>query len=254
MEIFLNIAVIQFDIVWENPDQNLMLLSRFIATIDQTDVIVLPEMFSTGFSMKPQLFDTQHQKKVMQWMQNIIETKKCAVCGSIIFKEHNVYYNRFIWMDETGQTIFYDKVHLFSLVGEEKIYQKGINPEPIIHYKNWKILPQICYDLRFPESARNKSNYDLLLYVSNWPEVRSYAWNTLLKARAIENLVYTIACNRVGKDRNGIFHSGDSQIISFDGIVLNKAQKGKTQMIQSSLSKENLLKFRKQFPFLEDIL
>ncbi len=254
MDETLHITVIQFDISWENPDQNLSQLSKLISTIKHTNVIVLPEMFSTGFSMKPELFDIEHQEKVIKWMQKIARTKQCAICGSIIFKENNFYYNRLVWIDETGQEIFYNKKHLFSLVGEEKIYQKDTITAPIIKYKNWKILPQICYDLRFPESARNKLNYDLLIYVANWPKRRSYAWNTLLKARAIENLAYTIACNRVGNDGNGVFHSGDSQILNFDGTVLSKSQKEEPQIIHTSLNKEKLVQFRRQFPFLNDII
>ncbi len=256
MEETLHITVIQFDISWGNPDQNLRQLSKLISTIEYTNVIVLPEMFSTGFSMKPELFNIEHQKKVIKWMQKIARTKQCAICGSIIFKENNFYYNRFVWFDETNQEIFYNKKYLFSLVGEEKIYQKDTIASPIINYKNWKILPQICYDLRFPESARNtqSKNYDLLVYVANWPECRSYAWNALLKARAIENLAYIIACNRVGDDENGVFHSGNSQIINFDGTVLTKSQEGEPQIIHASLNKEKLLQFRIEFPFLNDII
>ncbi|APD07974.1 hydrolase MtnU [Flavobacteriaceae bacterium UJ101] len=250
----LHVSSVQFDISWENPDQNLTYLSQFISTIEKTNVIVLPEMFSTGFSMTPQLFENHHQENIISWMQNIAHTKQCAVCGSIIFKEKDTYYNRFLWIDETGQKIYYNKTHLFSLAGEEKVYQKDTTVAPIIHYKEWKIYPQICYDLRFPESSRNiqTKNYDLLIYVANWPERRSYAWNTLLKARAIENLSYVIATNRVGNDINQVNHSGDSQILNFEGNILKLAEKNTIQIVQTLLSKTKLIQFREKFSFLED--
>lgn len=250
----LHVTSIQFDSIWEKPDQNLAFLSQFILNITKTDVIILPEMFSTGFSMMPQSFEKQHQEKIIDWMRVISLTKQCAICGSIIFKENNRYYNRFIWIDETGQEIYYNKSYLFSLVGEEKVYQTDSSFAPVIYYKNWRIYPQICYDLRFPESARNtkKKNYDLLIYVANWPDRRSYAWNTLLKARAVENLAYVVASNRIGNDVHGVYHSGNSQILNFEGKVIEQAEKGKTQLIQASLSKRELLQFREKFPFLED--
>lgn len=248
------VSSVQFDIIWENSSENLAQLSQLIATIDKTHVIVLPEMFSTGFSMNPYFFGTEHQEQVMLWMQKIAVTKQCAICGSIIFKEKDIYYNRFIWIDETGQKSYYNKTHLFSLAGEEKTYQKDTSPAPIIHYKGWRIYPQVCYDLRFPESARNtkEKSYDLLIYVANWPERRSYAWNSLLKARAIENVAYTVACNRVGNDVHSIYHSGDSQILNFEGLVLEIAKKGKVHINHSFLSKTQLLQFRRNFPFLKD--
>lgn len=248
----LSVSLIQFDIYWESPDENLKQLSQLISTLNQTDVIVLPEMFSTGFSMNPQRFGTDHQEKVITWMQKVAQEKNCAICGSFIFKEKENYFNRFVWVDETNQMIHYNKTHLFSLAGEEKVYQRDINSAPIIQYKGWKLLPQICYDLRFPESSRNQLNYDILLYVANWPEKRSSAWNALLKARAIENVAYVVGCNRVGFDNNKIYHVGDSQILSFDGTFLQKSGKDTTQILQDTLHKNHLISFREKFSFLSD--
>ncbi len=252
MQSSLSISVIQFDICWENPDKNLAQLSELLSTIEQTDIIILPEMFSTGFSMHPQRFDTEHQKKVLNWIQKWAQEKNCALCGSLIFKEQDAYFNRFVWIDETQQVLYYNKTHLFSLAGEENVYQQDRNPPPVILYKGWKLFPQICYDLRFPESGRNRLDYDLLLYVANWPEKRSFAWNALLKARAIENVAYVAACNRVGFDGNDIHHIGDSQILSFDGTLLQKTEKGAVQILQATLSKNQLVSFREKFSFLKD--
>ncbi len=247
----LTVSVIQFDIKWENTDYNLEYLASLINNVKKIDLIILPEMFTTGFIMNPKKMDSDHQSKVITWMQNIAKSKNCAICGSIIFKEENHYFNRFIWTDDTNQLITYNKNHLFTLAGEEKFYSRDHTEAPIIDYKNWRILPQICYDLRFPETARNtpNRNYDLLIYVANWPDRRSYAWKTLLKARAIENISYVVGCNRIGYDGNDVYHSGDSQIISYDGSILNNTNK---HSINYDLNKAELINFREKYSFLKD--
>ena len=213
----LRIAAVQSNIIWQNVDGNLAYLSNLLSPLSgSTDIIVLPEMFTTGFTMNPSFVTPKEQEITLLWMKNIAADFSSAVCGSIVFYEKEKYYNRFIWVDENGNYSFYDKQHLFSFAGENLHFQPGIE-KIIIQYKGWRILPQICYDLRFSESSMNVlGHYDILLYVANFPSVRQYAWDQLLISRAIENQSYTIGVNRVGIDGNNHEYGGGSVILSYD--------------------------------------
>jgi omega-amidase len=259
----LNVSLIQTELFWENKPQNLALFSTLINSFtEETDIIVLPEMFTTGFSMQPELFAETMIGETVQWMLQTAKEIGSVITGSIIIKEGEKYYNRLIWAQPNGETFYYDKRHLFTLSGEEQHYSAG-KEKLIIEYKDWKICLLICYDLRFPVWCRNSrlttghrpqlqnDVYDLLLFVANWPEKRSAAWKTLLQARAIENQSYTIGVNRIGNDGNNIYHSGNSSVIDPMGDVVF-SQSDLPFVKTFTLSKERLLFVREKLPFLND--
>lgn len=222
---------------------------------ERTEVVVLPEMFSTGFSMKPEKLAETMEGETVQWMKRVAAERKIILTGSVIIKENDNYFNRLIWMLPNGQSGIYDKRHRFAFAGEDKHYTAG-NKRLIASVKGWKINLQVCYDLRFPVWARQQSQsegpeYDVLIYVANWPERRSLAWKTLLQARAIENQCYVIGVNRVGNDGNKIYHSGDSMIIDPMGEVMYH-KKDDEDVFTISLDKEHLKTIREKLPFLKD--
>ncbi|HEY1046156.1 MAG TPA: amidohydrolase [Bacteroidia bacterium] len=245
----LNFTVIQANLIWEDIDANLSLMESLLAKIQQTDVIVLPEMFTTGFSMQAEKLAKDSYAKGLAWMKAIAAAKHSAVIGSLMIERDGKYYNSLAFVNPEGKVEWYDKRHLFTPGEESKHYSKG-DKRLIIDYKGWKICPLICYDLRFPVFSRNDVEYDLLIYVANWPEKRNYAWQQLLKARAIENQCYVIACNRIGVDGNGVNHIGNSGIINFMGeeIGFGDAE----NCFQFNLSKAPLMEIRQQFPVLND--
>ena len=252
----LNITIIQTDLHWENKNANLRMLGEKIRNISQhTELVVLPEMFSTGFSMKTNELAETMAGETIEWMKRIAAEKKIILTGSLIIKEGEKYFNRLIWMLPNGEFGSYDKRHLFGFGKEDEHYSAG-SKRLIAQVKGWKINLQVCYDLRFPVWARQKpagdeAEFDLLMYVANWPERRSHAWKTLLTARAIENQCYVVGVNRVGRDGNDIYHSGNSMIIDPLGEVLyHKANEEDIYTI--TLDKEHLQTIRKQFPFLKD--
>lgn len=249
----LTITIIQANLFWENKKANLEMLTQKINSITTaTELVVLPEMFSTGFSMQPEILAETMDGETMNWMKNIASTKKIILTGSIIIKEENKFYNRLIWMLPTGQYYHYDKRHLFAFANEHQHYTAG-NKRVIAQVKGWKINLQVCYDLRFPVWARqaNEAEYDVLLYVANWPERRSHAWKTLLTARAIENQSYVVAVNRVGNDGNNIYHSGNSMVIDAQGNELYH-KTDEEDVFTITLQKEALQEVRNKFPFLKD--
>lgn len=247
----LTIAGIQGHLAWENPIQNRSYFEQKIKSLPaDIDLIVLPEMFSTGFTMNPQCVTSIEQKKSLEWMLEMAILKDAALCGSLIILENELYYNRCYFVESNATISYYDKRHTFSLAGEDKIFQKGVGPA-IVSYKGWKFMLQICYDLRFPVFSRNTWDYDALIYVANWPEKRIFAWDTLLKARAIENMAYCIGVNRVGLDGNGYEYAGHSGIYDCLGATLAFA-KAKEDTIIAILSKEQLLSTRKKLNFLGD--
>ena len=222
---------------------------------ERTEVVVLPEMFSTGFSMKPEKLAETMEGETVQWMKRVTAERKIILTGSVIIKENDNYFNRLIWMLPNGQSGIYDKRHRFAFAGEDKHYTAG-NKRLIASVKGWKINLQVCYDLRFPVWARQQSQsegpeYDVLIYVANWPERRSLAWKTLLQARAIENQCYVIGVNRVGNDGNNIYHSGDSMIIDPMGEIMYY-KKDEEDVFTISLDKEHLKTIREKLPFLKD--
>lgn len=248
----MNIALIQFNPVWENIEANLKTLTTKINSItEKVDLIVLPEMFSTGFSMSPQPIAEAENGKTVQWMIEIAKSKQIAIAGSLIIVENEKYYNRLFFVFPDGSFQTYNKRHLFSLAGEEKVFESG-NEKLIVNYKGWKICPLICYDLRFPVFSRNGNEvYDLLIYVASWPDQRIYAWNSLLKARAIENMSYVVAVNRSGFDPFNNNYSGYSQVLNYMGnYVLEPLLEEQISIV--SIEKEKLIDARNRFAFLED--
>lgn len=249
----LTISLIQSNLHWEDKSANLKMFEEKIFSIKEaTEIIVLPEMFSTGFSMQPELFAETMDGTTVQWMKNIAQKKRAIITGSIIIQEEDAFYNRLIWMLPNGQSGYYDKRHLFCYAGEDKHYASG-NKRLIASVKGWKINLQVCYDLRFPVWARQSApqEYDLLLYVANWPERRNHAWKTLLQARAIENQCYVVGVNRVGNDGNNIYHSGDSMVI--DALGNSLFHEADNEIIHTiTLNKEALTNVRERFPFWKD--
>lgn len=253
----LTITTIQTDLIWEDKQANLQQLEEKINSIEErTEIIVLPEMFSTGFTMQPQLFAETMEGETVEWMKRIASNKRIVLTGSIIIKEEDKFYNRLIWMLPNGDYGLYNKRHLFAYAGENEHYAAG-NKRLIASVKGWKINLQVCYDLRFPVWARQSPQentvpeYDVLIYVANWPERRSHAWKTLLCARAIENQCYVVGVNRVGVDGNKINHSGNSLAIDPLGEVLyHKADE--EDIFTITLQRERLEEVRKKFPFWKD--
>lgn len=248
----MKIAIVQFNPIWENVAANLKSLTSKVNSItEKIDLIVLPEMFSTGFSMKPDLIAETENGKAIHWMIEIAKSKQVAITGSLVISEANKFYNRLFFVFPDGSYKTYDKKHLFSLAGEEKVYEAG-SSKLIVEYKGWKICPLVCYDLRFPVYSRNVDEaYDLLIYVASWPDQRIYAWNTLLKARAIENMSYVVAVNRSGVDPFNNVYSGHSQVLDYMGQFIQEPLI-EEQITIVSLEKEGLNKARNRFAFLKD--
>ena len=251
------ITIIQTQLHWENKEANLNMLGDKIAGIGKpSQVIILPEMFSTGFSMKPELLAESMEGETVQWMKRLAQEKRSIITGSVIIKEGDEYFNRLIWMLPNGQLGYYDKRHLFGFAKEDQHYSSG-SGRLIAKVNGWKVNLMVCYDLRFPVWARQQFNddkefeYDILVYVANWPERRNTAWKALLQARAIENQCYVVGVNRVGKDGNEISHSGDSMIIDPLGEILYHRSDDEDVFTQV-LSKEKLDEIRSRFPFGKD--
>lgn len=248
----LRIALIQSDLVWENPEQNRINFFEKINSISKTvDVIVLPEMFTTGFTMNASKVAEPMGGETVLWMQNMAKKTNAAVVGSIVISEEKNYYNRLLFVEPSGYISKYDKRHTFTLVGENKTYTAGIE-KVIINYKGWKISPLICYDLRFPVWARNVANYDVLLYVANWPKPRISAWDALLKARAIENMSYCIGVNRVGVDGLNSTYSGHSACYDVLGDLQTSLKPNEEQTEIVTLEKRHIEAYRNRLKFLED--
>jgi len=266
----LTVTTIQPDLQWEDKSANLRRLEEKIDGIaEHTELVILPEMFGTGFSMRPELLAEPMEGPTIAWMRAIAARKKIILTGSVIIEEEGKYFNRLIWMLPNGQYGYYDKRHRFAYAGENEHYSAG-NKRLIASVKGWKILLLVCYDLRFPVWSRQapqtpapargdaghpqdtrELEYDLIIYVANWPQRRSVAWKTLLQARAIENQSYVVGVNRVGDDGNKIEHSGDSMIIDPLGEILYHGV-GKEEVFTLTLEKEKLDAIRERFPFWKD--
>ena len=249
---FLKITLIQAYLFWENIDKNLQNISLKLAAIrEKTDLIILPEMFSTGFTMNAEALAEEMDGKTMQWMKEKAIKFDAVVTGSLIIKENGKYYNRLIWMKPNGTYEDYDKKHLFTLSGEEKVYTAGTK-RLIVELKGWKIMPAICYDLRFPVWLRNHDElYDLLIVVANWPEKRAHHWRTLIPARAVENQSYIIALNRVGHDGKENYYSGDTTCIDPQGKVVYY-KRDEEDLYTFTINKNEVVKTRTEMPFLDD--
>ncbi|MGC1204489.1 MAG: amidohydrolase [Flavobacteriaceae bacterium] len=248
----LKIALIQSDLVWENPEQNRINFSQKINNISEAvDMIVLPEMFTTGFTMNASKVAEAMDGETVLWMQNMAKKTNAAIVGSVVISEEKNYYNRLLFVEPSGYISKYDKRHTFTLVGENKTYTAGTE-KVIINYKGWKISPLICYDLRFPVWARNMADYDVLLYVANWPKPRVSAWDALLKARAIENMSYCIGVNRVGVDGVNSEYSGHSACYDVLGDLQTSLKPDAEQTEVVTLEKRHVEAYRNKLKFLDD--
>jgi omega-amidase len=273
----LKITTLQLNLAWENKAQNFQKIDEILRGLPQTDVIVLPEMFTTGFSMKPEYWAEPMFGETFNWLKTKALECDAAITGSFICAEEGHYFNRLIWMQPDGTFYKYDKRHLFSLAGEQHHYKEGIE-RITIEWRGWQICPLVCYDLRFPVWSRNTLNfenphffdqnlpnreagtegvqnkpfyYDVLIYVANWPAIRANAWKSLLVARAIENQSYVVGVNRVGYDGNKIWHSGDSAVIDYQGGIVFETSENEN-VSTTILNRGDLLKFRNKFGFLND--
>ncbi|MBA5793047.1 nitrilase family protein [Flavobacterium sp. xlx-214] len=248
----MKIALLQFDTLWENKESNLANVADKMQTLaNDIDLVVLPEMFTTGFSMTPNLIAEIENDHTLKTLQNLAIKQQLAITGSWITKEDDLFYNRLYFVFPDGSYQTYNKRHLFTLAGEEKVYTAG-NEKLIVSYKGWNICPLVCYDLRFPVYSRiEKENYDLLIYVASWPDRRIFAWDSLLKARAIENMSYVVAVNRCGTDPNDVYYSGHSQAIDFMGAYIQEPFLNEEIKIVE-IDKESLEKARAKFAFLND--
>lgn len=257
----LTISLVQTNLFWEDKVANLQQLEEKILGLkDKTELVVLPEMFTTGFSMNPQAWAEEMEGPTVEWMKRVSKERRVVLTGSFIAKEGDQFYNRLVWMLPNGQSGHYDKRHLFGFAGEDKHYSRG-SRRLVASVKGWRILLLICYDLRFPvwsrqstehsEEVNNEPEYDLIIYVANWPERRNHAWKTLLQARAIENQCFVIGVNRVGNDGNQIYHSGDSMAVDPMGEILFSS--AHEELIHTlKLEKGLLHEIRNRLPFLKD--
>ncbi|WP_224488506.1 nitrilase family protein [Robertkochia flava] len=246
----LKLALVQADLIWENVDANRRQFQQRISEIDRDiDLIVLPEMFSSGFTMHPERVYETMEGPTLEWMKDLSKQHGAAICGSLVIREGEVFRNRFLFVHPEGKVDYYDKRHSFTYAGEDKKYKRG-DTRKLILYKGWKIFPQVCYDLRFPVFSRNDMEYDLLIYVANWPEIRIDAWDTLLKARAIENMAYSVGVNRIGKDGNDYAYPGHSG--AYDELGKTLVHTSGEEVVYVSLNRSQMLKTRAKLRFLED--
>lgn len=247
----LKITIVQADLKWQDKAANLLHFDKLMEGLS-SDVVVLPEMFATGFSMDAQSNFSEMNGPEHEWMKNTAALLNSVICGSLIIREGESFFNRFLWVTPDGHTEFYDKRHLFRMADEHHSYSAG-KQNKIVEYKGWKISLQVCYDLRFPVWSRNKKlAYDLVLYVANWPERRAHAWKSLLRARAIENIAYCVGVNRVGLDGNDISYSGDSMILDYLGQELVTVPAHTEELESAILNYQKLAAYREKFPAWKD--
>ncbi|WP_298507997.1 amidohydrolase [uncultured Kordia sp.] len=248
----LKVALVQTNLIWEHPVQNRAQLSEKINAITEAvDIIVLPEMFTSGFTMNPEAVAETMDGESIAWLQKLAKAKNAAITGSLVISENGNHYNRSVFVQPSGVIETYDKKHTFTLAGEHTVYKAGTE-KTIIHYKGWKICSLICYDLRFPVWARNVEDYDVLLYVANWPKPRVSAWDALLEARAIENMSYCIGVNRVGLDANSLEYCGHSAAYDVLGKQLTNIAPNKEETAIVTLTKEHIATYRNKLKFLND--
>lgn len=248
----LNVTILQSDLVWEDVSANRKAFSAKLNQLKKPfDIVVLPEMFTTGFSMNSKLLAEKITDKSVTWMRNKAKKFDALFLGSLIIEERDHFYNRLVVAFPNGDLKYYNKHHLFTLSGEDKAYTSG-QERLQFSYKGWEICPLICYDLRFPIWSRNTTNYDLLIYTASWPKARIDAWDTLLKARAIENMSYVVGVNRVGIDGNNLEYPGHSAIYNYLGEKLSPTIENQESMLSVSLDKDKLKQTRTQLNFLAD--
>ncbi len=247
----LTVGLVQFDIAWENPMENMLRIEHLLEDQTSIDLLILPEMWSTGFTMQPEKVAEDADGPALQWMLQQAANRNICISGSISLAKHGRYFNRWYCVYPDGHTEHYDKKHLFSYGKENEHYTSG-NKTIVFEIKGWRIMPVICYDLRFPAWCRNKEAYDLLVVAANWPDTRIHHWDALLKARAIENQTYVAAVNRIGKDPTGLTYIGHSQVLDMNGKEL--ASLGdQSGIAKLTLDKDILTTYRTQYPFLNDM-
>jgi len=243
----LRVTMVQTDLAWQDPAANRRgLAGHFRGLVGHTDLVVLPEMFSTGFSMQSEALAEDMDGPTIGWLREEAAALGCVIAGSLIVREEGRCHNRLVWARPDGTLEHYDKRHLFRIAGEQDHYAAG-DRRRVLELKGWRVCPMICYDLRFPVWSRNRDDYDLLLYVANWPQRRAHAWSTLLKARAIENLCYVVGVNRIGRDGNGASYAGDSVALDFLGQPLS-SEGGGDRVETAVLDLESLQAYRRSFP------
>ena len=247
----MKVTLIQSPLIWESPKENRNYFEEKINSISvNTDLIVLPEMFTTGFTMSPGNVAETMQGETITWLKALAKAKNSAITGSLVIEDNNNFYNRMLFVFPSGEIQFYDKKHLFTLAGEDKVYTSGTQ-KVIVNYLDWKICLQVCYDLRFPVFSRNSEDYDLIIYVASWPKIRINAWDTLLKARAIENMSYAIGVNRIGEDDNGYQYTGHSQVVDYLGEYVVEPNESENS-ITVELDKQKMMLTRQKLGFLND--
>lgn len=247
----MKIALVQTTLFWENSCQNRDYIQNKISSIShEIDLIVLPEMFTSGFTMNSKDVAETMQGPTISWIKRLAKKRNCAITGSLVIEENTSFFNRLVFVFPNGDIKYYDKRHLFTLAGEDQVYRSGID-KLIVEYKGFKICPLICYDLRFPVFSRNVENYDVLIYVANWPKLRINAWDILLKARAVENMSYVVGVNRIGLDHNNHQYVGHSQAIDYLGnYILEPYETDEVFIIE--LNKQKMLEARRKLAFLND--
>jgi len=241
------ITIVQTKLVWESPEKNIVALEAKLANTSFTNLIVLPEMFNTGFSMHSSRLCEKMDGLCHNWLKKMAKKHRCTIGGSLIIEEDGKYYNRFLLVNEDGDTTSYDKRHLFRMANEHDSFTGG-SSKVVCNIKGWRVVPYVCYDLRFPVWCRNDNNADLYLFIANWPEVRRDPWKNLLEARAHENQVYVIGVNRVGKDENNIAYSGDSLVFDPKGNQLSKIAPYTENIEHITVSYTELEEYREKFP------
>jgi len=248
----LRVSLVQLNLEWGNVEANLQRVSHLISSLkNQSDLIILPEMFTSGFMMENKEQIAPKAQMTLDWMKNQANELNAAILGSIIEEENGKYYNRLHCVDGENILCSYDKRHLFRMGEEHHHFSEG-STGPVFKIGKWRIRPLVCYDLRFPVWSRNQNDYDVLVYVANWPESRRDVWNTLLKARAIENQAFVVGVNRVGTDGIGINYAGDSSIFDAKGKEVGKCTDYKDEIITLRLELDNLQEFRNKFPVYLD--
>jgi omega-amidase len=248
----MKITIVQPATVWENKPSNFKNIDQLIRNhFGKTDLVVLPEMFTIGFTLNAEKFAEDTDGETFRWMTNLSQKGNFAVCGSMIIRSADKYFNRFAFVTPQKECFFYDKHHLFSLANENEIFARGISRQ-IFKYNGFRFIPLICYDLRFPVWSRNRGDYDVMICVASWPDVRRVAWNSLLKARAIENQCYVVGVNRTGIDNEGLKYAGDSVVIDPLGKILGKVNDYEEGLTTVEISLPDLQNFREKFPFWKD--